>query len=84
MFITFKTEENTEITIDITAVSSWDKESLVRYAADQLGCDYVDFKKPSKTTNRTITPINWKPLKDSYRQEMLTLKRPVRKFTVSL
>ena len=40
MFITFETENNEQITIDVTPVQSWDKESLVRYSADQLGCDY--------------------------------------------
>ena len=81
MFITFETENNEQITIDVTPVQSWDKESLVRYSADQLGCDYVDFKA-SKKNKREITPINWKPLKDAYRQEMLTIQRPARKFAV--
>lgn len=82
MYITFETEI-TFITIDISKVQSWDTESLVRFAADQLGTDYVDFSRRSKVAKGAITPINWKPLINSYRSEMVTLKRSPRKFVVS-
>ena len=79
MFITFENESQQKITIDITSVKNWDKESLVRYSADQLGCDYVDFKV-SRTNKKQLTTINFQPLKRQYRQEMLTMKRPPRKY----
>lgn len=81
MFITFETDKNTKITIDATLVKDWDIESLVRYAADQLGTDYVDFRKIRKVKTQ-VTPIDWQPLKRQYRQEMLTLKRPARKYAI--
>lgn len=82
MYITFETDKNTYITIDATPVKSWDTESIVRYAADQLGTDYVDFKKIRKIGRQKITDIDWQPLKRQYRQEMLTLKRPARKHSI--
>ena len=82
MYITFKTTDSQKITIDITRVESWDSESLVRFAADQLRTDYVDFSRRSKVAKDAITPINWKPLINNYRSEMVTLKRPPRKFVV--
>ena len=83
MYITFETTDGQKITIDITKVQSWDTESLVRFAADQLGTGYVDFSRRSKKLKGTVTPINWRPLIHNYRQEMVTLKRPPRKFVVS-
>jgi hypothetical protein len=84
MFIEFETNQSEFITIDATEVKSWDKESLVRYASEQLGVDYVDFKVIRKLKDRKITNINWRPLKVAYRQEWLTLKRPPRKFLMSI
>jgi hypothetical protein len=83
MFIEFETSQSQFITIDATEVRSWDKESLVRYASEQLGTDYVDFKVIRKLKDRVVTNIDWRPLKVAYRQEWLTLKRPPRKFAVS-
>jgi hypothetical protein len=83
MFITFETED-TFITIDATRVKSWDTESLVRFASEQLGTDYIDFSKPSKTAKGKVTEIDWKPLINQYRTEMTKLRRPVRKFAVSI
>ena len=82
MYITFETEI-TFITIDISKVQSWDTESLVRFAADQLRTDYIDFSRRSKTAKSVVTQINWRPLIQEYRSEMVTLKRPPRKFVVS-
>jgi hypothetical protein len=84
MFIEFETSQSQLITIDATEVRSWDKESLVRYASEQLGVDYVDFKVVRKLKDRKITNIDWRPLKVAYRQEWLTLKRPPRKFLMSI
>lgn len=84
MFITFETTETTETTVDITRVQSWDTESLVRFSAEQLGTDYVDFSKPSKIAKGDVTEIDWKPLINRYRTEMVVLRRPARKFTVSI
>ena len=82
MYITFETEI-TFITIDISKVQSWDTESLVRFAANQLRTDYIDFSRRSKVAKGAVTQINWKPLINNYRSEMVTLKRPPRKFVVS-
>jgi hypothetical protein len=84
MFIEFEDSRSQLITIDVTEVKSWDKESLVRYAAEQLGTDCIDFKVIRKLKDRKITNIDWRPLKVAYRQEWLTLKRPPRKFLVSI
>jgi hypothetical protein len=84
MFIEFETNQSEFITIDATEVKSWDKESLVRYAAEQLGTDYIDFKVIRKLKDRKITNVDWRPLKVAYRQEWLTLKRPPRKFLMSI
>jgi hypothetical protein len=84
MFIEFETSQSQFVTIDVTEVKSWDKESLVRYASEQLGVDYVDFKVIRKLKDRKITNIDWRPLKVAYRQEWLTLRRPPRKFLVSI
>jgi len=84
MFIEFETSQSQLITINATEVKSWDKESLVRYAAEQLGTDYIDFKVIRKLKDRKITNIDWRPLKVAYRQEWLTLKRPPRKFLMSI
>jgi hypothetical protein len=83
MFITFETDTNKQITVDITSVQSWDKESLVRYSADQLGVGYVDFKI-SRKNKKQLTTIDFQPLKRQYRQEMLVMKRPIRKYAVKL
>ena len=82
MYITFETTDSQKITIDITKVQSWDTESLVRFAADQLRTDYIDFSRRSKTAKSVVTQINWKPLINNYRSEMVTLKRSPRKFVV--
>jgi hypothetical protein len=82
MYITFETTDSRKITIDITRVQSWDSEDLVRTACEQLGTDYVDFSRKSKKLKGVVTPINWKPLINNYRSEMVTLKRPPRKFVV--
>jgi hypothetical protein len=84
MFIEFETDKSKLITIDATEVKSWDKESLVRYASEQLRTDYVDFKVVRKLKDRVVTNIDWRPLKVAYRQEWLTLKRPPRKFLMSI
>ena len=84
MFIEFETSQSQLITIDVTEVKSWDKESLVKYASEQLGTDYIDFKVIRKLKDRKITNIDWRPLKVAYRQEWLTLRRPPRKFLVSI
>ncbi|MEY2910752.1 MAG: hypothetical protein RLZZ184_61 [Cyanobacteriota bacterium] len=84
MFIEFETDKSEFIVIDVTEVKSWDKDSLVRYASDQLGVDYVDWKVIRKLKDRKIANIDWRPLKVAYRQEWLTLKRPPRKFFVSI
>jgi hypothetical protein len=84
MFIEFETDKSKLITIDATEVKSWDKESLTRYASEQLGVDYIDFKVIRKLKDRKITNIDWRPLKVAYRQEWLTLKRPPRKFLMSI
>jgi hypothetical protein len=83
MFIEFETDESEFITIDVTEVKSWDKESLVRYAVEQLGTDYVDFKVVRKLKDRVVAKIDWRPLKVAYRQEWIALRRPPRKFAVS-
>jgi hypothetical protein len=84
MFIEFETSQSQLITINATEVKTWDKESLVRYASEQLRTDYVDFKVIRKLKDRVVTNIDWRPLKVSYRQEWLTLKRPPRKFLMSI
>jgi hypothetical protein len=84
MFIEFETSQSQLITINATEVKTWDKESLVRYAAEQLGTDYIDFKVIRKLKDRKIANIDWRPLKVAYRQEWLTLKRPPRKFLMSI
>jgi hypothetical protein len=84
MFIEFETDKSKLITIDATEVKTWDKESLVRYASEQLRTDYVDFKVIRKLKDRVVTNIDWRPLKVAYRQEWLTLKRPPRKFLMSI
>lgn len=84
MFIEFETSQSQLITIDVSEVKSWDKESLVRYAAEQLRTDYIDFKVIRKLKDRVVTNIDWRPLKVAYRQEWLTIKRPPRKFLVSI
>ena len=84
MFVTFETTESKFITIDITKVKSWTDESLVAIACEQLGTDYIDYQDRKKRQKKgvTVTPINWSPLKAAYRQ-MLTIKRPPRKFAIS-
>jgi hypothetical protein len=83
MFVTFETIESKQITIDITGVSGWDNEQLTRYACEQLNTDYTDYQGRSRKLKKgaVVTPINWRPLKVSYRQE-LTIKRPPRKYSV--
>lgn len=80
MYVTFETTDGQKITIDITRVRTWDTEDLVRNACEQLGTSYVDFSRRSKTAKGAVTPINWKQLIQNYRSEMVTLKRPPRKF----
>jgi hypothetical protein len=85
MFVTFETIESKQITIDITGVSGWDNEQLTRYACQQLNTDYTDYQdRRSRKLKKgvTVTPIDWSPLKAAYRQ-MLTIKRPPRKFAIS-
>ena len=84
MFVTFETIESKAITIDITGVGGWDDEQLISYACRQLGTDYLDYQDRSRKLRKgvTVTPINWRTLKAAYRQEMLTLKRPPRKYSV--
>jgi hypothetical protein len=84
MFIEFETSQSQLITINATEVKSWDKESLVRYASEQLGVDYVDWKVIRKLKDKVVAKIDWRPLKVAYRQEWLTLKRPPRKFLMSI
>jgi|688.fasta_scaffold1648831_1 hypothetical protein len=84
MFIEFETSQSQLITINATEVKSWDKESLVRYASEQLRVDYVDFKVIRKLKDRVVTNIDWRLLRVAYRQEWLTLKRPPRKFLMSI
>ena len=85
MYVTFETSDGQKITIDITRVRAWDTEDLVHTACDQLGLEYVDFSRRSKklkvkgTVTPTVTPIDWRPLIQEYRSEMVTLKRPPRK-----
>lgn len=79
MYVTFKTSDGQKITIDITRVRAWDTEDLVHTACEQLGLEYVDFSRRSKKLKGTVTPINWRPLIQEYRSEMVTLKRPPRK-----
>jgi hypothetical protein len=85
MFVTFETIESKQITIDITGVSGWDNEQLTRYACEQLNTDYTDYQdRRSRKLKKgaVVTPINWRPLKVSCRQKMLTIKRPPRKYSV--
>ena len=85
MFVTFETIESKAITIDITEVGGWDDEQLTSYACRQLGTDYLDYQDRTKKLKKgvTVTPIDWRPLKVAYRQQMLTMKRPPRKFAIS-
>ncbi len=84
MFIEFETSQSQLITINATEVKSWSQDSLVRYASEQLGVDYVDFKVIRKLKDRKIANIDWRLLRVAYRQEWLTLKRPPRKFLMSI
>jgi hypothetical protein len=84
MFIEFETDKSKLITIDATEVKTWSQDSLVRYASEQLRVDYVDWKVIRKLKDRVVTNIDWRPLKVAYRQEWLTLKRPPRKFLMSI
>jgi len=84
MFIEFETDKSESIVIDVTEVKTWSQDSLVRYASEQLGVDYVDFKVVRKLKDRVVAKIDWRPLKVAYRQEWLTLRRPPRKFLVSI
>ncbi|MFN6219684.1 MAG: hypothetical protein ACK4WG_11395 [Aphanizomenon sp.] len=84
MFIEFETDKSKLITIDVTEVKTWSQDSLVRYASEQLRVDYVDWKVIRKLKDRKITNVDWRPLKVAYRQEWLTLKRPPRKFLMSI
>lgn len=79
MFVTFETEK-TFITVDISTVQSFDTESLVRFACEQIGLDdYVDFFDPSTVARCEVVQINWRPLINRCRQET-AIKRPIRKF----
>ncbi|MFM6143266.1 MAG: hypothetical protein ACKPBW_16625 [Dolichospermum sp.] len=82
-FITFETEK-TEITIDITGMTSWGDDQLVIEACEQLGEILVDFQDRVKKLKKgvTVTPIDWRPLRVEYRQWM-TLKRPPRKYSIN-
>ncbi|MFM6581727.1 MAG: hypothetical protein ACKPJC_25370 [Microcystis panniformis] len=82
-FITFETEK-TEITIDITGMTSWGDDQLVIEACEQLGEILVDIQDTDKkwTQGVTGTPIDCRPLRVAYRQWM-TLKRPPRKYSIN-
>lgn len=79
MYLTIETPE-TYISVDITKVTSFDSESLARFATEQLGTDYLDWQ-PCQYPRTEIKEINWTPLINRVRQEG-TLKRKPRKYAV--
>jgi hypothetical protein len=79
MFVTFETE-TTFITINISKVDTFDTETLVRVAANQLGVDYLDFFKPGAVARTKISNVDWQPLVNKYRRENVIMKRSPRKF----
>lgn len=79
MYLLIETPE-TFTTVDINKVTSFDSESLARFATEQLGTDYLDFQL-SKYPRTDIREINWTPLINRVRQEG-TIKCKPRKYAV--
>ena len=79
-YITFETE-NAFYSVNIEQVSTYDTESLVNFASESIGEDYIDFYEKESLPRATVINVNWTRFKNMCRQES-TIKRTPRPFAV--